>query len=62
LNEKLTYKDKGKTKWHFISTIDVVCPKCKKKATLKTPNQNQVELRIQISKKLFARNAIQSLT
>lgn len=43
MNETNIYKDKGKTKWYYIGTIDVICPKCSKKAVLKTPNQSQDE-------------------
>lgn len=44
-----TYKDKGNTKWYYISKIDVTCPKCSNKATLNTPNQNQNEPELKCS-------------
>lgn len=59
MNEKLTYKDQGKTKWYFISTIDVVCPKCKKKATLKTPNKNQVEPKLKCHNCYFTKSGFE---
>lgn len=40
-SENNIYKDIGNTKWYYIDHIDVLCPKCSRKATLQTPNSNR---------------------
>ncbi len=56
-----TYKDKGNTKWYYISKINVVCPKCSNKSTLNTPNQNQREPEIKCSKCYYSKKGYEYL-
>jgi transposase-like protein len=57
-----TYIDKGKTKWYYISRIEVVCPNCTSKATLLTPNENLSEPELKCSNCYYSKTGFEYST
>jgi hypothetical protein len=57
-----TYKDNGKSKWHYANTIEVVCPKCSNMATLNTPSPNFKEPDLKCSNCYYSKKGFEYST